>query len=51
MVGDASPESETEMVTPNEEPETPASVDEQMDEKAEINRLLDEGYSVKQRKS
>jgi len=48
MVGDASPESEIEMVTPNEEPETPASVNEQMDEKAEINRLLDEGYSVKQ---
>ena len=47
-VDDASPESETEMVTPNEEPETPASVDEQMDEKAEINRLLNEGYSVKQ---
>ena len=47
-VDDALPELETEVVTPNEEPETPASVDEQMDEKAEINRLLDEGYSVKQ---
>jgi hypothetical protein len=47
-VDDASPESETEMVIPIKEPETPAFVDEAMDEKTEINRLLDEGYSVKQ---
>jgi len=45
-VAEAAPE--TEMPTPAEEPETPASVDEPMDEKTEINRLLDEGYSVKQ---
>jgi len=29
-------------------PETPTPADEPIDEKAEINRLLDEGYSVKQ---
>ena len=31
-----------------QQPETPAATDESMDEKDEINRLLDEGYSVKQ---
>ncbi len=30
------------------EPETPAPAEESIDEKDEINRLLDEGYSVKQ---
>jgi hypothetical protein len=32
----------------NPEPETPAVTDETINEKEEINRLLDEGYSVKQ---
>lgn len=32
----------------NQEPKTPEHVDEPIDEKAEINKLLDEGYSVKQ---
>ena len=30
------------------QPETPAATEESIDEKEEINRLLDEGYSVKQ---
>jgi len=30
------------------QPETPAAAEESVDEKEEINRLLDEGYSVKQ---
>jgi len=42
---DTTKTSETEAVP---EPETPAPADEPMDEKDEINRLLDEGYSVKQ---
>jgi len=45
---DAGSQTETETPTPIEEQETPVSADESMDEKAEINRLLDEGYSVKQ---
>ena len=36
---------ETEAV---QQPETPAAAEESIDEKDEINRLLDEGYSVKQ---
>ena len=47
-VADAESQAETEMPTPAEEPENPVPIDEPMDEKAEINRLLDEGYSVKQ---
>ena len=47
-VGDAAPESETEMLTPAEESQKAVPADEPMDEKVEINRLLDEGYSVKQ---
>ena len=35
-------------VTVNPELETPEHSDELIDEKAEINKLLDEGYSVKQ---
>ena len=30
------------------QPETPAAAEDSVDEKEEINRLLDEGYSVKQ---
>src|SRR3972149_4059307 len=40
---DEAPETEA---TP--QPETPAATEESIDEKEEINRLLDEGYSVKQ---
>jgi len=47
-VADAAPQLETEMLSPPEEPETPAAAEESIDEKDEINRLLDEGYSVKQ---
>ena len=47
-VAEAEPEPETEMPTPAEEPQKPVPTDEPMDEKDEINRLLDEGYSVKQ---
>jgi len=47
-VADVPPEPETEIPPPAEEREKPAPADEPMDEKAEINRLLDEGYSVKQ---
>ncbi len=35
-------------VSVNPEPEAPEYGDEPIDERAEINRLLDEGYSVKQ---
>ena len=39
---------ETPEAEPAPEPETPAAAEESVDEKEEINRLLDEGYSVKQ---
>jgi len=47
-VAEAEPEPETEMPMRAEEPQKPAPTDEPIDEKVEINRLLDEGYSVKQ---
>jgi len=42
------PEAQDAEVAPEPEPETPAPPEESIDEKEEINRLLDEGYSVKQ---
>jgi len=39
---------ETPEAEPVPEPETPAAAEESVDEKEEINRLLDEGYGVKQ---
>jgi len=42
------PEAQEAEVAPEPEPETPAPPEESIDEKEEINRLLDEGYSVKQ---
>jgi len=47
-IADTESQTETETPTPAEEPETPAAAEESIDEKDEINRLLDEGYSVKQ---
>ena len=41
-------QTEEKEVKAAQEPETPVPADEPVDEKAEINRLLDEGYSVKQ---
>ena len=47
-VSEVASEPEAIMPMPAEQPEQPVLADEPMDEKAEINRLLDEGYSVKQ---
>jgi len=47
-VADTEPQPETETATPAEEPQNPLPADEFVDEKTEINHLLDEGYSVKQ---
>ena len=47
-VAEAEPDFETKMPPPVEKPQKPVPADESMDEKDEINRLLDEGYSVKQ---
>jgi len=48
MVADAETQPETETPMPAEEIQKTVTADEAMDEKTEINRLLDEGYSVKQ---
>jgi len=47
-VADAETQPETETPIPGEETQKAVTTDEAMDEKTEINRLLDEGYSVKQ---
>ena len=47
-VADAETQPETETPIPGEETQKAVTIDEAMDEKTEINRLLDEGYSVKQ---
>ena len=47
-VAEAEPDFEAKMPKPAEEHQKQVPADESMDEKDEINRLLDEGYSVKQ---
>jgi len=47
-VADTESKPEAETPTFSEEPQNTVHADETMDEKTEINRLLDEGYSVKQ---